>query len=320
MDFLQMLYTVTIADSASMAKAAERLSLSQSTLSLSYRKLEEELGVSLFHREGRRLVLTAEGRIFCEEAKDILRRTEALKDRMEALSAEKERTIDLCSEAVDFSNEAVKIFTAAFPDISVRQIQGSESRLAALLRDGEAQIAITLSDQTGGQTTSSLLLDEPMYIILPPSDTPDSSSELSMKDLAGLPLVTQTEGLGISRLIRSFYDRAGIRPGRIREVQDLENIPIQAINNYGVGFLPECVARSSIPEAMFRSVNASLRPLSDEYCRRQVYLTTVDPVRHTAPVLGFLDFLRCFGRFVSENKQYPTLDDVSVAGRYRLRV
>lgn len=91
MDYLQMLYFITIANSDSMTKAAEKLCLSQSTLSLSYRKLEAELGVTLFRKEGRRLVLTPAGEVFCAEAKNILDQVDDLKNRMIQMGAEQKR-------------------------------------------------------------------------------------------------------------------------------------------------------------------------------------------------------------------------------------
>ena len=320
MDYLQMLYAVTIAESASMTKAAEKLSLSQSTLSLSYRRLEEELGVTLFRKEGRRLVLTPEGKLFCEEAKKILNRVDGLKRRMEELRDEKRRTIVLCTEAVDFSNEAIKLFSAAYPDITIRQAQGTLSEIMVMLHSRRAELAITLSDRTDDAVTSSLLMDEPMCVMLPPSASSEGTTAVSMTELDGLPLVTQTEGYGISGLVRSFYERAGIRPGKVREVRDQENITIQTINDYGVGFLPESVANSTVPRAMFRSVGSCPRPVTEDYCRRQVYLTTTNTIQNSRPVDGLLNFFRSFGRFASENKRYPDPEEVTVAGNYVLKV
>lgn len=52
MDLLQLKYVVAIAESDSVTQAAERLHVSQSALSLSYKRLQEELGVQLFRRQG----------------------------------------------------------------------------------------------------------------------------------------------------------------------------------------------------------------------------------------------------------------------------
>ena len=67
MDLLQLKYVVAIAESDSVTQAAERLHVSQSALSLSYKRLQEELGVQLFRRQGRRLVLHRRRNVFLPE-------------------------------------------------------------------------------------------------------------------------------------------------------------------------------------------------------------------------------------------------------------
>lgn len=320
MDYLQMLYFVTIAESASMTKAAEKLCLSQSTLSLSYRKLEEELGVTLFRREGRRLVLTSEGELFRDEAKAILSRVDELKRRMIQIRAERNRHIVLCTEAMDFSNEAIKVFSAACPDITFQQIQAGPNDILEMLRSDQVEIAVTASDMSGDSIASTLLLDEPMYVMLPSAYGFADRPSVRMEELAGLPLITQTEGYGISRLIKSFYENAGIHPGKVREVRDQENITIQAINDYGVGFLPESVAHSQVPRAVFSAVNTIPIPVADSFCRRQVHLTLRNDRKHTQPIDGFLNFLRDFGSFAARHKRYPCLEEVTVAGQYTLKL
>ena len=62
MDLLKLQYFLCVASSASMEEAAGMLNVSQSTLSMAVKKLEEELGVALFRRSGRRKELTAQGR------------------------------------------------------------------------------------------------------------------------------------------------------------------------------------------------------------------------------------------------------------------
>jgi DNA-binding transcriptional LysR family regulator len=320
MDYLQMLYAVTMADSASMTEAAEKLCLSQSTLSLSYRKLENELGVSLFRREGRGLFLTPEGKIFCAEARSILAQVDGLKNRMKSLGQEQHRTIVLCTEAMDFSNEAICVFCAAYPDTIFRQLHVSSQEIMDMLRCGKVKFAVTLDDHTDDNLKSTLLLDEPMYIMGPASSEIAGRTSISMKDLAGFPLVTQTDGYGISRLIRRFYELADIRPGAIREVREQENIGIQVINGYGVGFIPESVARSEVPNAIFRAVHNVPIPVTDSFCRRKVWLTAVRKNEPTPLTDGFLDFLKNFGRFASEKRRFPTAEEVTVAGNYVLKI
>ncbi len=68
MDLLQLKYFQVAAQLEHMTRAAERLSIAQPSLSQSIAKLEEELGVPLFDRQGRRIQLNQFGRVFLKLA------------------------------------------------------------------------------------------------------------------------------------------------------------------------------------------------------------------------------------------------------------
>ena len=72
MDIRQINYFVAVAQNGSFSKAAEMLSLSQPTLSLAVKKLEEELGVKLFYSFNKRQELTDEGAALLESSRHLL--------------------------------------------------------------------------------------------------------------------------------------------------------------------------------------------------------------------------------------------------------
>jgi len=73
MELLQLAYFLELAESEHVTKTAEKLMISQPTLSLTIRRLEEELGVQLFDRTGRNVRLNENGRLFRTYAEDALR-------------------------------------------------------------------------------------------------------------------------------------------------------------------------------------------------------------------------------------------------------
>jgi DNA-binding transcriptional LysR family regulator len=79
-------YFVAIADAGTVAVAARRLHISQPTLSRQLRDLEGDLGLPLFARVGRRLVLTAEGRELLGRSRRLLGDADALRDRAKAMA------------------------------------------------------------------------------------------------------------------------------------------------------------------------------------------------------------------------------------------
>ncbi|WP_147569572.1 LysR family transcriptional regulator [Collinsella ihumii] len=75
-------YIAEIADQGSLTTAADRLCITQSALSKSLHRIEDELGTPLFYRRGRRLVLTPIGQVYVDHAKQIMRVDEELENRI----------------------------------------------------------------------------------------------------------------------------------------------------------------------------------------------------------------------------------------------
>jgi len=81
MELQQLRYFVAVAETEHVARAAERLHISQSPLSRQIRQLEEDLGLQLFERIKQRVRLTPAGRAFFDEARDLLAQASRLEER-----------------------------------------------------------------------------------------------------------------------------------------------------------------------------------------------------------------------------------------------
>ena len=90
----QLLYFQTISRYQHFRKAAEKLNLSQPSLSRSIASLEDELGIVLFERQGRNIRLTKYGRIFLEHTDRILQEVDTATSTMRALAGD-EGTVDI---------------------------------------------------------------------------------------------------------------------------------------------------------------------------------------------------------------------------------
>ncbi|OYV32452.1 MAG: LysR family transcriptional regulator, partial [Acidocella sp. 20-61-6] len=85
MELRHLRYFVTVAQERSFTRAAERLHVAQPPLSRQIQQLEEELGLTLLDRESRPLRTTEAGRLFFEQASQILERVEGVKTMMKRL-------------------------------------------------------------------------------------------------------------------------------------------------------------------------------------------------------------------------------------------
>ena len=316
MDILQLQYVIAIADSSSMNDAAQKVHVSQSALSLSYRKLEQELGVRLFVKSGRRLELTQAGEIFYEKAQNVISAMNELRSSMKSIYTEQQQRIYVCTEAVDYTNEAVKLYAHLHPEPYFQQVRGSTDEIRSMLASGLAEFAVTLSSDFGPKMEAKLLLREPMYALVKSAGKYANMSKLQMKDLIGERLVTLRDGLAVNRLFHSYFELSDTEPERVIEVNDPETIVSQVCNGFGISFIPESTANLNQINDSTGNLGVKAIPIEEEYCCRQIYLITPKGKKLSKNAKQFVDYLIAFGEYTKENHCFPT-KATSITGKQK---
>lgn len=310
MDLLQMRYVTNIAALGSMTKAAEELHVSQSALSLSCKRLEEELGVKLFVRDGRYLKLTEAGMIFVERAAGILEEADGLLDTMKRLEADSRNAVCFGSEVIDFSNELIALYRQLDQSMDVvsenTTAYGIEDKLCSHAYD----FALTLNDLSSELVESTLLLDEPMLLLVSPASSFSMKSEASMQDLQGSSLVTTSEDYSIGILMRQYFTESGTTFNRVQQVGDSDSIAVKVYNNFGISFVPECVVNLWLKTPQIRIRGLQWLPIEQGRCRRHIYLTCLREERHTPACQAFLKYLGSYCMALRKEHSYPTRDEL----------
>ncbi len=120
MEFIQIRYFYEAAMTENLSRAAERLHISQPSLTKSIKKLEEELGIELFDRVGHKIIINDNGRLFLNEITPLLTKLDDISDRM-AFSAKKKREsvcIGVCGVS-NLADAAIASFKKDNPGINV---------------------------------------------------------------------------------------------------------------------------------------------------------------------------------------------------------
>ncbi|MEZ6189055.1 MAG: LysR family transcriptional regulator [Planctomycetota bacterium] len=132
-----------VAETEHLPSAAERLHLTPSALSRAIRQLEERLGLSLFARRGRRIVLNDEGQAFLRAVRDAMRR---LDDGVEGLLDPELsgplRVVSVSQLATTLLVEALPAFLAAHPRVTPQLGSSGSAPLSDLLLRGEVDVAL----------------------------------------------------------------------------------------------------------------------------------------------------------------------------------
>ena len=126
MTLQQILYAITVAETHSLNKAAERLYISQPSLTVAVRELEKELGITIFHRSGRGMELTNDGQEFIFNARQLYQQYELLKGTYTDAGTIKRKfgvSAQHYSFAVKAFVETVRQFDTAQYDFAIREVK-----------------------------------------------------------------------------------------------------------------------------------------------------------------------------------------------------
>ena len=138
-------YFIAVVDAGGLRAATKTLPISQSTLTVALRQLEDELGAPLLHRSKRGVIPTQFGRAFLEHARIIDRESRKAREKVAQLRGHWEGTVSYAtSPAISLSivPPAIRAFRKRFPAIQLRCVDGMYPSTLSALRDGLLDFAI----------------------------------------------------------------------------------------------------------------------------------------------------------------------------------
>lgn len=267
MQLHQLRYVLAVAEHASFSKAAEALFLSQPSLSVQVRKLEQELGVTLFERLARKVVLTGAGEAFLahvrpalgqlDEARACARDEHALRTGRVALGA-------LPSIASRMLPGSVADFRRRHPGVDIRLLeQNHPAELERKVADGELDLAVVRQPRTRPDLEARLLVREPFVALLPEGHPQSGMPNVSCRDLRDERFVAMEAGSGLRLLFDDLCHRAGFTPDVTVETTQLATLWGMVERGVGVAVMPRLAGGG----ALTAHAGLSVVPLRDDATR-----------------------------------------------------
>ncbi len=193
----------------SMSKAAEKMLLSQPSVSLQIKALERELGVQLFQRRGPRISLTHDGQRLLELAAPLMESIDALDDSFTSLRESPDRgTVNIAAGGSTIQYllpPFVQKFTRDFPLVDVRLHNVTGKAGLALLREGDADFAIGPMLETPPDITFQPLVSYEPTLIMRRDHPLARSKRLTLRDIAKYPLILPPKNLSTHRIVDSVF-------------------------------------------------------------------------------------------------------------------
>jgi len=239
MEIRQLKAFLVIAETKTFTAGARRVNITQAAISMQIRQLEDELGIQLFTRTPRRVILTQAGEALLERARKILNEHDAaLAQIAEIAGAEYGRLRVGTASGTFAANQLPRIMQQLkerYPNAEFAVHSGTSQVLVDKLLHGEIDMAfVSLPVDNLNIATETLFTDE-IVAIAHPKHPLASQRYISAAALAAEDLILGEQGGNTRRMIDEFFAAANVRPNIIMELARQEAINQMVEMGLGVG-------------------------------------------------------------------------------------
>lgn len=225
-----------------VSEAAETLFTSQPGISKQIRLLEDELGVTILVRNGKRITgLTEPGRLIVDITERILQETENLRAVGREFNSGERGTLIIATthtQARYALPPVVSRFTQRHPRVRLTLREGSPDQIAQLLRDGAADIGIITESDVAFSDLVMLPCAQWTRCVITPLQHPLlGAGPLTLQKIAAYPLITYDFAFTPDSPIKRAFDAAGIQPNVVLTAIAADVIKAYVEQGMGIGIL-----------------------------------------------------------------------------------
>ncbi|UWQ19490.1 LysR family transcriptional regulator [Jannaschia sp. M317] len=258
-----------IQECGGLARAADRLNITQSALSHQVKNLEEQIGVELFVRRSKPMTLSPAGQRLLRLADQVLPQIEAVEQEFAGLKSGKTGRLHIaieCHACFEWLFPVLEQFRRAWPDVDVDIRPGLQFQALPALQKEEVDLVVSSDPEDLPGVEFAPLFDyEPVFLA-------SSAHPLAQKDyveaadFAGETLITYPVDRPRLDVFSQLLMPAGVEPASVRQVELTAVILLLVASNRGVSVLPDWVVR----EVRYNSDYVT-RPLTAQGVTRRLY-------------------------------------------------
>ena len=244
MDMRQLQQFLILCDTLNFRAASDRSHTSPSTLSRSIRRLEEEIGCSLFERDNRSVVLTRQGELLRGWAKSVLDGYKQVQFRLmeekNVLSGELS-IFGSVTAYYSLMSPIIEGFRTRYPQIHLQLHTGSPADAIDRVENNEVDLGITMLRESERSSIRFLPITSTPLVFIAPKGFSSKKREL---DWETQPLIVASRGLGRER-VDAWFRQKGILPNIYAQVEGNEAILAMVSLDCGIGVVPRLVLEKS---------------------------------------------------------------------------
>lgn len=270
MDLRHIRYFVAVAEARSFTRAAQHLHIAQPPLSRQIQLLENELGVKLLQRDSRPLQITEAGRVFYEQALQVLQRVEQMKAATIQVGLGQRQRLSIgfvASTLYGMLPLLTRRLRQAHPDIDFQLLEMTTMQQIAALKAGRIDIGFGRVRSNDRSVARIVLREERLVLAIPPGyELAHADAPLPLSAITGQPLIVYPKEPRPSfadQVLNLLHDK-GVKPSHVHEVRELQAALGLVASEIGVCVIPTA--------ARFRN-DLTYRDIDDEQATSPVILS-----------------------------------------------
>lgn len=286
MDIKQLYYFVTVSDQLSYSKAAQKLHISQPSLSNAIKNLEHEVGSPLLERSTRKIELTDAGKVLYQKSILLLSQMNILKKEMEEvkLTGSGELIVGMIESVRHWVPKVIREYQNRFPSIHIKLIEVlSKKAVIDSLRKYHTHLIITNQSICEEDIESLPLYEERLVLVLHKDHPLFRQKSITFQELEREPFIISMEGFQTREDILQAFRLEQASPNIKFQIERFETALTLVRENLGIAIIPE--------NYLFEPQDAAIvrKTIDSPALKRTVYLTYMKN-RYLAPaVQSFLE-------------------------------
>lgn len=242
MEWQQIEYFQKVAELQHMTRAAEALSISQPALSRSIARLEDELGVSLFERQGRSIILNRYGKVFLKHVNRILKEFEETKQEMQALLDPEYGTVSLGflhTIGINIIPDILSNFQTLHPNTKIKLYQNNNISLLRQLQAGEIDLCFVHHAFGDARIQWEKLWEEELFLMVPVNHSLAGKESVTLQEIRDEPLISMKPGFELRKIADKLCKKANFTPKIAFEGEEVTTLAGLVASGLGVALLPD---------------------------------------------------------------------------------
>ncbi|SDJ84669.1 cidABC operon transcriptional activator CidR [Sediminibacillus albus] len=246
MDIRHLKYFIEVAHFKSFTRAADHLFITQPTISKMIKNLESELGVELFDRSRKKLILTDAGRVILEQAQTIDKAFDNLQTELDDLLGLQKGHIRIGLPPIMDAERVIRIlgeFHQLYPHITFQLLENGTKKIEEDINQDNLDVGITVLPTSEENFHYFSFKQEELRVVVPPTHHLASRKQIKLEELKDEQIILFNKDFALNDRISSACKEAGFLPTVVSESTQWDFIGKMIAADLGISILPYSVSQ-----------------------------------------------------------------------------